>query len=156
MYCNCGSEELDSQAYRIVGELVHRPAPRKCGLRPNQEATINMMDLMPCCCGDTNILKNRVELVHGVVHRTSAPCYVYNMDGLEEEAKSRRQAEVVLKKRMEAWVTASHLVDPVIERHGIEAYTLGQAFSTTSKVTAVEQHFDIITRLAEWLLEKEL
>lgn len=57
--------------------------------------------------------------------------------------------------RINAWMTAKDLVDPIVEQHGIEKYVPGSTiFGSGSTVTPVQQHINHIFEVAEWLLEK--
>lgn len=56
-------------------------------------------------------------------------------------------------EKPEAWATASGLVEPIVQQHGLEDYKGGANFMTTgSTFSKVEQHIDHILHVAEWLL----
>jgi hypothetical protein len=57
--------------------------------------------------------------------------------------------------RTAAWNMASELVEPIVDRHGLEKYSTGpNIFAQTFKTTCVDQHIDHIMRVADWLLER--
>jgi len=60
-------------------------------------------------------------------------------------------------ERIKAWKKASELVEPIIERHGLEIVAVGGAMFTNPPVkhTKVDQHIDHIMRVAEWLREED-
>ena len=60
------------------------------------------------------------------------------------------------KQRYDVWLIASQMVDPIIEKHGIELVQTGQMFGPSFKVTAVEQHIDHILKVADWLMDRDL
>lgn len=107
----------------------------------------NPMDLFPCSCRDTQLGRFCSEYSGGVVHRINDPCYVLDVD-------SFKNAQHVNKKA-EAWVMATQLVEPVLKQNELKMYAIGNPFNAQSRVTPAEQHIDIITRVADWLLEKE-
>ncbi len=53
--------------------------------------------------------------------------------------------------RIEAWVKASVLVQPIVAEHGLEEYHVGPMF-TASTNTKVDQHLNHIMTTADWLL----
>lgn len=74
---------------------------------------------------------------------------VRNVDfGDEQTAKK-------VAKKVSSFIAAQELVDPIIDKHGLEQYSVGpNIFAQTSKVTAVDQHIDQTLRVADWLLEQ--
>lgn len=56
--------------------------------------------------------------------------------------------------RINAWMTAKELVDPIVEQHGLKQHSPGaNIFSTgPSVITEVQQHINHIFEVAEWLL----
>lgn len=60
-----------------------------------------------------------------------------------------------MEEKLQAWQMASELVEPIIEKHGLEKYSSGVIFQSTSTFTAVDQHVDHILRVANWLMGKD-
>ena len=60
-------------------------------------------------------------------------------------------------KRKKAWKKAAHLVEPIVEKHGLKQYAPGASIfvTGTSVSTPVDQHINHILTVAEWLLEGE-
>ncbi len=56
--------------------------------------------------------------------------------------------------RTEAWVTASKLVQPIVNEYELEDYPVGPMF-TASTNTKVDQHINHIMNVADWLLGVE-
>ena len=60
-----------------------------------------------------------------------------------------------MEERLKALGAAKHVVDPLVEQHGLEPYQMGApAFTRGSTVTKVDQHIDNLLRVADWLLDK--
>lgn len=58
----------------------------------------------------------------------------------------------ILEERVEAWETASNLVQPIVVEHGIEQIRNGAPFGQGYTSTKVEQHIEQILRVSNWLL----
>lgn len=59
-----------------------------------------------------------------------------------------------MEKKMQAWLFATGMVQPIVEQHGLEKYpTGGNIFSPGTTITPVDQHIDSALRVADWLLE---
>lgn len=60
--------------------------------------------------------------------------------------------------RKSVWLQAAEMIDPVVDKHGLEQYALGPApvFTTPpNKMTPVDQHLGHIQQVADWLMEVE-
>jgi hypothetical protein len=58
-----------------------------------------------------------------------------------------------MKNKIDAFLTAQTLIDPIIKEHGIkEVRKSVNMFTTVSVETPVEQHISHILNIAEWLL----
>lgn len=59
-----------------------------------------------------------------------------------------------IDERTTAWECAKKLVYPIIVENGIKAHvTCSHLFRSEIMHTEVEQHVDLIIRVADWLLE---
>ena len=59
-----------------------------------------------------------------------------------------------VQRRIDIFEKACELVAPIIERHGVENYKIGnQVMVHGTTMTKSEQHIDHILRVADWLLE---
>jgi hypothetical protein len=60
---------------------------------------------------------------------------------------------LMLEDRVEAWKIAVTLVDPIVEKHGLDAVKLpSPAFTYPPISTKVDQHVEHILRVASWLI----
>lgn len=60
-----------------------------------------------------------------------------------------------MEEKLRAWQMAMELVEPIIEKHGLETYKTGapNIFAPpTATFTAVDQHIDNTIRVADWLM----
>ena len=57
--------------------------------------------------------------------------------------------------KREAWLCAVDMVEPIIEEHALEQYSVDSLAGTTMTHTELDQHIDQIIRVADWLLEDQ-
>ena len=70
-----------------------------------------------------------------------------------DKAVSRPNVDEVAKRRA-VWESAEELVAPIVLVHGLEAYNTGtNIFAQSTKMTPVDQHVEVIIRVADWLLD---
>lgn len=60
-------------------------------------------------------------------------------------------------KRLKAWNDASELVEPIVEKHGLNQISPGgNMFGNGPAIlTPVDQHIEHIFTVAEWLMKEE-
>lgn len=60
-----------------------------------------------------------------------------------------------LSTRKYAWQAAAEMVEPIVDRFGLQPYRNTSGFVHQSTTTAVDQNIDQIIRVADWLLDRD-
>lgn len=61
-----------------------------------------------------------------------------------------------LSERKDAWLTASAMLVPIIEQHGVEIIRQGNVMVSTNTVSKTSQHVDLVLLVGDWLLGKDV
>lgn len=76
------------------------------------------------------------------------------IDGVPVDLEVLKDREV--ERRRHVWFLAKAMVEPLVEEHGLERFRgPAPAFASGIMYTETEQHCDLITDLASWLLGEE-
>lgn len=59
--------------------------------------------------------------------------------------------ESIIERRL-VWEIAGEMIDPIVEKHGLEKQVVGGLVIPQTVYSKVDQHLDSIERVAQWLL----